>query len=140
MANLLRDCMTPSPVSVPSTATASEAAARMRDRDIGDVIVVDNGSIVGIVTDRDITVRVVANGKDPHQTPVAQICTEPVITVLADDKAETAVDLMRKYAVRRLPVVDDDGKPVGIVSLGDLAIERGERSALAGISAAPPNR
>ena len=110
----------------------------MRDQAIGDVIVLKDGAICGIVTDRDITVRAVAEGRDPKSTPVGDICTEGLATVTPDASVAEAVELMRSKAVRRLPVVEG-GKPIGIVSIGDLAVERDPKSALADISSADPN-
>jgi CBS domain-containing protein len=111
----------------------------MRANDIGDVIVVDdNGKLTGIVTDRDIVVRVVAEGRDPRATRLGDIASRELTVLAPDDPVERAVELMRERAIRRLPVVEQ-GKPVGIVSIGDLALDRDPDSALADISAAPPN-
>jgi CBS domain-containing protein len=111
----------------------------MRKADIGDVIVMANGQICGIVTDRDIVVRAVAEGWDPATTELADICSQDLTTVSPSDSIDRAVQLMRQKAVRRLPVVEN-GRAVGIVSIGDLALERDPQSALSDISAAPPNR
>lgn len=127
-------------VTVPSDAPVAEAAREMRDRDIGDVIVADGGRPTGIVTDRDIAIRVVAEGQDPSSTTVRDCCSGSVMTVLAADDTDVAVRTMREKAIRRLPVVEDDGRLVGVVSLGDLAIEVDRRSALADISAAPADQ
>jgi len=127
------------PVTVPADTTLTEAARLMRDADIGDVIVAnEQGRPNGLVTDRDIVVRGIAEGHVPDDTTVGDICTRDLATVGPDDAVERAVELMREYAVRRLPVVDGD-QLVGVISLGDLAIERDESSALADISAAEPN-
>jgi CBS domain-containing protein len=115
-----------------------DAARVMRDSDIGDVIVIEGGSVCGIVTDRDIVVRGIASGKDPATTRLGEICSKDVTTMSSDTPVEEAVRLMRDRAIRRLPVVDGD-RPVGVVSLGDLAVERDPSSALADISEAPPN-
>jgi CBS domain-containing protein len=109
----------------------------MRDADTGDVVVLDGESLVGILTDRDIAVRVVAEGGSAD-TPVRDACTADPTTVTADTTVEQAVALMRDGAVRRLPVVEGT-RPVGVVSLGDLAIEQDEDSVLADISAATEN-
>jgi CBS domain-containing protein len=111
----------------------------MRDANIGDVIVLQDDQICGILTDRDIVVRAVAEGREPATTKVADICSQELTTVSPTDEVEEAVRLMREKAIRRLPVVEG-GKPVGIVSIGDLAVERDPHSALGRISAAPPNR
>jgi CBS domain-containing protein len=106
--------------------------------DMGDVIVLDNGTVAGILTDRDIAVRLVAQERDPR-TPVAEILSDrDLVTVAPDMPLDQAARLMRQHSVRRLPVVQK-GRAVGVVSLGDLAIERDETSALADISAAEGN-
>jgi CBS domain-containing protein len=132
--------MTTGLVAVPATATVLDAAVEMRDRDIGDVVVVDEGRLLGLLTDRDIAVRVVAAGRNPALTPVGDVCSrDDIATVSPEDRVTRVVAVMRERAVRRLPVMQD-GQPVGIVSLGDLALERDRRSALGEISAAPANR
>ena len=139
MADRIRDVMTSEPETLPAGATVREAAETMRANDIGDVIAIDDkGGIVGIVTDRDIAVRVVAEGRDPRATRIEDIASRELTAVSPDDPLERAVELMRERAVRRLPVVKR-GKVVGIVSIGDLAAERDAGPALADISAAPPN-
>ena len=138
MAQKVRDVMTQNPVTMPRTAAVTEAAKRMRDEDIGDVIVMNDGDMCGLVTDRDIVVRAVAEGADPQFTKLGEICSGDVVTVGPDDSIEAAVRVMRERAVRRVPVVEGN-RPVGIVSIGDLAIERDEGSALADISAAESN-
>lgn len=139
MADHIRDVMTQNPQTLPASATVCEAAEAMRANDIGDVIAIDDkGGVVGIVTDRDVVVRVVAEGRDPRATQIEDIAGRELTVVSPDDPVERAVELMRERAVRRLPVVKR-GKIVGIVSIGDLAVERDSASALADISAAPPN-
>jgi CBS domain-containing protein len=91
-----------------------------------------------VVTDRDIALRIVAEGRDSAATTLADVCSHSLLTVTPTDSVEEAVRLMRTHAIRRLPVVED-GRAVGIVSLGDLAIERDPDSALGEISSAPPN-
>jgi CBS domain-containing protein len=135
----IRDVMTPNPVALPATASAVDAALAMRDFDVGAVIVLDDGEVCGIVTDRDIVVRVIANGNYPASTQLGEVCSRELATVSPGAPLEDAVRLMRDKALRRLPVVED-GQPVGIVSIGDLAVERDRQSALGHISAAPPNR
>src|SRR5947209_18132590 len=139
MAQQIREVMTPNPVSLPGTASVREAARAMQDGDIGDVIVLENNRVCGIVTDRDIVVRTVAEAQDPAITTLADICSHRLLVVAPTDSLEEAVRLMRAHAIRRLPVVEEGGKAVGIVSLGDLAVERDPGSALGGISAAPPD-
>jgi CBS domain-containing protein len=139
MTEYLRDVMTTNPETLPESTTVREAAETMRANDIGDVVIVDdNGAISGILTDRDIVVRVVAEGRDPRVTRIGDIGSRELTAASPDDPVDRAVQLMRERAIRRLPVVDK-GKPVGIVSIGDLALDRDPDSALADISAAPPN-
>jgi len=139
MAERIGDVMTTNPQTLPESTTVREAAEAMRANDIGDVVVVDdNGKLSGILTDRDIVVRVVAEGRDPRATRIGDIASRELTAVSPDDPVDRAVQLMRDKAIRRLPAVDK-GKPVGIVSIGDLALDRDPGSALADISAAPPN-
>ena len=139
MTEYIRDVMTTNPETLPESTTVREAAETMRANDIGDVVIVDdNGAISGILTDRDIVVRVVAEGRDPRATRIGDIASRELTAASPDDPVDRAVQLMRERAIRRLPVVDK-GKPVGIVSIGDLALDRDPDSALADISAAPPN-
>jgi CBS domain-containing protein len=139
MAQLVRDVMTPNPTALPATSSLVEAALAMRDFDVGDVLVLDNGRVCGIVTDRDIVVRAIANGNYPATVTLGEICSRDLTTLSPTDSVEDAVSLMRQKAIRRLPVVEH-GRPVGIVSLGDLAVEKDPDSALSDISSAPPNR
>jgi CBS domain-containing protein len=139
MARQLRDIMTQKPVTLQTSDTVTAAARSMRDGNIGDVVVLEDGRIQGILTDRDIVVRALAEGRDPERTTVGQICSRELTTLSPDTPIEAAVKVMRDKAIRRLPVVEGE-RPVGIVSLGDLAVERDPESALGGISAAPPNR
>ncbi len=139
MAANIREVMTPNPITLPATSSAIEAARAMRDSDIGDVVVLDGQKICGIVTDRDIVVRAVAEGLDPASTPLKEICSRELTTLSPQDSVDEAVRLMRDKAIRRLPVVENK-RPVGIVSIGDLALKRDPGSALGNISAAPPNR
>jgi CBS domain-containing protein len=139
MPQAVREVMTVNPVTLRTGDTLVDAARRMRDEDIGDVLVLkDDGGICGIVTDRDITVRAVADGKDPKQVHLGDVCSKELVTISADQPVKDAVELMRKKALRRLPVLEGD-RPVGIVSIGDLAVDRDPKSVLASISAAEPN-
>jgi CBS domain-containing protein len=139
MVQKVRDVMTRDPVTVSKDAPIVEAARLMRDRGIGDVIVTDGDAAQGIVTDRDIVIRGVAEGADPAQLRVEQVVTGDLAAVGPDDPVDRAIHLMRDRAIRRVPVVES-GKPVGVVSIGDLAVERDPDSALADISEEPPNR
>ncbi|WP_395574814.1 CBS domain-containing protein [Streptomyces sp. BK79] len=138
MTQYVRDIMTGDPVTVEPQASVTAVARIMRDQDLGAVLVTDGDELRGLVTDRDLVVRSVAEGGDPERTTVAGACSDDLVTVRSDDALDHAVELMREHAVRRVPVVDD-GRPVGIVSLGDLAMERDPRSALGDISVARPN-
>ena len=139
MAERIRDVMTTNPQMLPENTIVREAAEAMRAHDIGDVVVVDdNGTLSGILTDRDIVVRVVAEGRDPRATRIGDIASRDLTAVSPDDPIDRAVQLMRDRAIRRLPAVEKN-KVVGIVSIGDLAVVRDPGSALADISAAPPN-
>jgi CBS domain-containing protein len=110
----------------------------MRDNDIGDVLIVEGDRLRGLVTDRDLAIRVLADGNGPD-TPVREVCTEEPVTVSPEDDVESALELMRAHAVRRVPVVEN-GMPVGMVSLGDLATTREPESVLGEISQAIPNQ
>jgi CBS domain-containing protein len=131
------ELMSRDPITCPPEAEIRSAAQLMRDRDIGDVVVVADDEVRGIVTDRDITVRAVADGRGPD-TPLSDVLTGEVVTVAPDDRVEKVVDLMREHAVRRIPVIEG-GRLAGVISIGDLAIERDSDSALADISAAREN-
>lgn len=138
MAQAIRDVMTPDPVCVDPHDSAAEAARRMREVDSGAILVAEDGRLKGLLTDRDIVVRAIAEGRDPTQVEVQEICSADVQALRPDDDVDRAVQLMRDRHVRRIPVVEGE-RPVGIVSIGDLALARDERSALADISGAPAN-
>jgi len=131
--------MTRKPRTVNAGDPVIEAARIMRDDDIGDVIVVEDGGVAGIVTDRDLVVRGVAESRDAESTPVREVCTTGVEALETSATVDDALQKMREADIRRLPVVQD-GRPVGIVSLGDLAVEREPDSTLADISAASPDQ
>lgn len=135
----IRDIMAEELTTVPASSTVSNAAMKMRDGKIGDVLVVDDRRhVTGILTDRDIVVRALAEHADPDTTRVGDVCSSEVVTIDPDEDVHEAVKLLRHYSIRRLPVVDD-GALVGIVSMGDLAREIDRRSALAEISSADSN-
>jgi CBS domain-containing protein len=138
MAQSIREVMTADPRTVEPDASISDAAKAMAQDDIGAVLVTDQGRVTGILTDRDIAVRAVAAGKDPNGTRVSEVCTANPTTLTVDQSVEDAIRIVREHNVRRIPVVQD-GRPAGIVSIGDLAIERDSGSALAEISAEPAN-
>lgn len=134
----VRDIMHREVCVIEADAHVVDAARTMQTRDLGDVLVRSANGSIGILTDRDIVIRVVANDRDIFATTAGEACTAPVATVGPDEPVSRAVDLMRERAVRRLPVVDQ-GMPVGIVSLGDLAVDREPASLLADVRAASPN-
>ncbi|HSU33406.1 MAG TPA: CBS domain-containing protein [Bryobacteraceae bacterium] len=138
MANSVRDVMTASPICLPANTPIREAARRMKERDIGDVVIEKDGKLCGIVTDRDIVVRAVAEGKNVETTDLESVCSKDVTSISPDQGDDVAVRLMKEKSIRRLPVVEN-GKVVGIVSLGDLAVEKDPQSALGKISAAAGN-
>lgn len=138
MKQNIGEVMTPNPTALAQSATIIEAACAMRDNDIGDVVVLDNGRLCGILTDRDIVVRALAAGCDPNRTSVGEICSRALVTLAPEDSTGQAVRVMREHAIRRLPI-EDGGRVVGIITLGDVAVDADRRSALADISAAPPN-
>src|SRR4051794_36872574 len=137
MADTIKELLKGDPVSVEASATVEEAAKLMDEKDIGNVLVVENGEVQGIVTDRDIVVRVIAKG-NAGDASVREACSTDLETLSPDDSVEDAIQKMEQGNVRRLPVVDD-GKPLGVISLGDLAEAKDRDSALADISAASPN-
>ncbi len=138
MARTVNDVMTHDPRTVGIGDTLAEAARAMREGDVGAVLVVDDGRVSGILTDRDIVVRAIADGRDPTSTTVRDACSADVVTLTPDQDLDEARRLMQEHDVRRMPVVQD-GRPAGILSLGDMAVERDPESTLADISAASPN-
>jgi len=119
-------------------ATIQEAAGRMKALDIGSLPVCENDRLVGVLTDRDITIRTVADGHDPRTDRVRDAMTPQVYSCFEDDDVADVAEVMRKRKVRRLPVLNHDNGLVGIVALGDLAVEDGNEElaghALDGIS------
>jgi CBS domain-containing protein len=103
-----------------------EAASKMKSLDVGSLPVCDNRKLLGILTDRDITVRAVAAGRDPKRTTVSDTMTPEIIYCFEDQGIEEAAKLMERHQIRRLPILDRSQQLVGIVSLGDLAIESGD--------------
>ncbi|WP_328347253.1 CBS domain-containing protein [Streptomyces violaceus] len=138
MAQHVRDIMTGDPATVEPQTSVAQVARIMRDEVLGVVLVTDGDDLRGLVTDRDLVIRSVSEGGDPERTTVAGACSDDLVTIGPDEDLVHAVELMREHSVRRIPVVDH-GHPVGIVSLGDMAMERDPESALGDISAARPN-
>jgi CBS domain-containing protein len=135
MDKKVRDVMTPDPVGVDYEQTISEAARIMRDANIGAVLVVKDDVLIGVVTDRDLVIRALADGAGPG-TQVGPLCSGKLIGVEASQDVTAAERLMRDNAIRRLPVVDE-GQIVGMVSLSDLAVFDDEDSPLAAVTQAP---
>ncbi len=138
MVQRVADVMTPAPTDVDATDTIEAAARAMASEDVGALIVRSESRIVGILTDRYIVVRGLAEGRG-LDAMVGEVASDQIVTVGPGDPVATAVEVMRDAAVRRVPVMDGD-TAVGIVSIGDLAVERDPSSALADISEEPPNR
>jgi CBS domain-containing protein len=133
----VRDIMTPAPVGVYYSQTIGEAARVMRDAQVGAVLVVNEGALAGVVTDRDLVVRGLADDL-AADAPVGPLCSGDLVGVAAEASLEQAQQLMREHAVRRLPVISE-GQVVGIVSMGDIAITAEGDSPLAAVSKAEAN-
>jgi CBS domain-containing protein len=138
MATKMRDIMSPVLVSMAATQPVSAAARAMKEHGIGTVLIMADGQLSALVTDRDIAVRVLAEDRDPMTTRIGDICSTELAVLGPDDDVDQATRLVRDRAVRRIPVVED-GVPVGIVSIGDLALEKDNQSAPSDVSAAPPS-
>ena len=134
----MRDVMSPAPVRLAADESVSTAARAMKEHGIGTVLVVTDGRLSGLVTDRDIAIRVLAEDRDPRTTRVGDIASSDLAVLGPDDDVDQAIRLVRERAVRRIPVVQD-GAPVGVVSISDLALKQDQGSALSDISAALPN-
>ena len=135
----VRDVMTADPVSITGATSLAEASRIMRDRDIGALIVLEKEDVAGLITDRDIVVRAIADSRMPDETPVSDIVSDQLVTITPEDDLDRVVRTMREHALRRVPVLEGR-RPVGIVSLGDLAVDRDPDSVLGEISASEPNR
>jgi CBS domain-containing protein len=120
MHKSITEAMTPNPTTVTSRTTATDAARTMKAEDVGSLPVVDDGRLVGVVTDRDITIRIVAEGKN-GDTPVGEIASKEVVCVDPQQSLEEAARLMAEHQVRRLPVCEEDGTLVGILAQADVA-------------------
>src|SRR5919106_2618985 len=123
----LRDIMTRNVEVISSDASLKDAASKMRSLDVGLIPVCDGGRLQGILTDRDITIRATADGRDPIKTKVADVMSTDIAYCLEDQEVEDAVSLMEVRQIRRLPVLNLDKHLVGIVSLGDIAVHGGDR-------------
>lgn len=120
------EAMTPDVVRVAPDVSLMEAARTMKNLDIGPLPVCEGDRLLGMVTDRDITVRATAEGRDPRETPVSDVMTMDVVCCHEADDIRSAAKLMQDAQLRRLLVVNDAGKLVGIVSLGDLVLQTGD--------------
>ncbi len=138
MSVSIREVMTKDPITIDESSTVVDAAKAMQQADIGPTLITSAGSLRGILTDRDIVVRVVAEGQDPNSVRAIDIASTSVQTIGPDSEAGDAVRLMKENNIRRVVVVEND-RPVGIVSIGDLAIALDPNSVLADISSEPPN-
>ena len=125
MAESVRDAMTEDPRSIGKSVSVVEAARLMREQDIGSLPITDDEQLVGMITDRDITMRVVAEAADPNATSVEDVYSRDLISVEPDNDLEEALGLMARHQVRRLPVVED-GRLVGIVAQADIALSANE--------------
>ena len=127
----VRDVMTRRVEVIPPDATLEDAAEKMKSLDVGPLPVCDGERLVGMITDRDITVRATAEGLDPKQTRVREVMSKELITIMEDQDVEEAAKLMQSKQIRRIPVLSRDKRLVGMLSLGDLA-QRTQNSKLAG--------
>ncbi len=123
----IRELMTTNPTTCETSSTITDVAKVMKDEDVGPVPVTEGGRLVGIVTDRDIVVRVVAEGRDPSSTTIREIVSSDLATVQPDTSLEEALNLMAQRQVRRLPVVEGD-RLVGVVAQADIALKENERA------------
>jgi CBS domain-containing protein len=126
MAKSVRDAMTENPRSIDQSASVVEAARLMREEHIGSLPITDGERLVGMITDRDITTRVVAEAADPQMTSVGDVYSRDLVSVEPDEDLEAALQLMARHQVRRLPVVEN-GRIVGIVAQADIALREDEK-------------
>lgn len=123
MAQSIRDAMSSNPCSIDASQSVAYAAKMMRDEDVGVAPVVEGDRLVGTLTDRDIAIRVVAEGKDPEQTTVREVASTKLVTIDPRQDLDEALRLMAQHQVRRLPVVEEDGRLVGVLAQADVARE-----------------
>jgi len=121
MASKVRDAMTQHPSTLAPDATIVEAARAMRDEDAGIMPVVEGDRLEGVITDRDIVVRTVADGKNPEEIRVRDVMSERLVTIDPDQDIDEAMRLMAEHQVRRLPVCEEDGRIVGVLAQADVA-------------------
>jgi len=123
MGKKIRDAMTSNPCSIDADKPVAHAAKMMKEEDVGFAPIVQGNRIIGTVTDRDIAIKVVAEGKDPQATKVLEIANTDVVTVEPEQDLDDALKLMAQHQVRRLPVVEDGGRVVGVLAQADVAQE-----------------
>ena len=121
MAKTIRELMTKNPCAIDADKPVTYAAKMMRDEDVGLAPIVEGQKLVGTLTDRDIAIRVVAEGKDPQTVTVRDVATTNVVTLDVEQDLDEALRLMAKHQVRRLPVVEEDGSLAGVVAQADIA-------------------
>ena len=138
MAKMVRDVMTKDPVAFSADTPIEQAAKAMSDRHVGSVVVMDNDKPLGIVTDRDITVRAIAKGSDPATTKLVEICSTDIAAVRPDQSVDDAIKLMKSHDVKRVLVVDHS-KHAGVVSLGDLTALGDAKDVQPDLSRSRPN-
>ena len=123
MGKSIHEAMTQNPCAIDADQPVSYAAKMMKDEDVGLAPIVEGDRLIGTLTDRDITVRVVAEGKDPQTVKVREVASTDVVTVDPQQNLDEALTLMARHQVRRLPVVEEDGRLVGVVAQADVAEE-----------------
>ena len=121
MPRTVREAMTSKLCSIDTDKPVAYAAKMMRDEDVGIAPIVEGDRLVGVLTDRDIAVRVVAEGRDPEQVKVTEVASRDIVTLDPQQDLDEALRLMARHQVRRLPVVEEDGRLVGILAQADVA-------------------
>jgi CBS domain-containing protein len=127
MGKGIREVMTSNPRTIAADKPVAEAAKLMRDEDVGLAPIVEGDRLIGTLTDRDIAIRVVAEGKDPQSTTVRDVASTDLVTVDPEQDFDEALRLMAQHQVRRLPVVEQDGRLVGVVAQADIARQADDR-------------
>ena len=123
MTQSIKDVMTSNPCTIDADKSVAYAAKMMKDEDVGLAPIVEGDKLIGMLTDRDIAMRVVAEGRDPDQVTVREVASTHVVTVDPQQDLDEALRIMAKHQVRRLPVVEEDGRLVGVVAQADVARE-----------------
>jgi CBS domain-containing protein len=123
MGQIIKDVMTSNPCSIDAEKSVAYAAKMMREEDVGLAPIVEGDKLIGMLTDRDIAIRVVAEGRNPEQVKVADVASKQVVTIDPQQDLDEAMRIMAKHQVRRLAVLEEDGKLVGVVAQADIARE-----------------